>query len=247
LATKTTNNPISIEAYTMRIPKTKPEDILELEFLIAQSLGFEFTVWHAHRALWGMWLDVQVGVIKSDAFCILKTKQTFPDPCPDQTHEVYEAALTRVRASRLTDAELIYTPSQIALASLSLASERLATAWSESKLPRKSTRGFTSYQGFTAVIGNIKAMIIDSGHAPDVESVREVDRRLRLCINPEKVVGSKAYLAKRAEEEKKATEKRMRKAVEAHNTDQADPFGNEVTNHSITMIDDDDDDDDDDD
>jgi hypothetical protein len=60
LATKTTNNPISLERYTTRIPKTAPADVLDLEFLVAQSLGFEFAVWHAHRALWGIWLDIQV-------------------------------------------------------------------------------------------------------------------------------------------------------------------------------------------
>ena len=27
---------------------------------MAQSLGFDFAVWHSHRALWGIWLDVQV-------------------------------------------------------------------------------------------------------------------------------------------------------------------------------------------
>ena len=60
LATKTTNNPISLESYTSRIPKTTPSDVLDLEFLVAQSLGFDFNVWHAHRALWGFWLDMQV-------------------------------------------------------------------------------------------------------------------------------------------------------------------------------------------
>ena len=64
LATKTTNTPIDLEAYTASIPKTTPADVLDLEFLVAQSLNFEFTVWHAHRALWGIYLDVQVSPIK---------------------------------------------------------------------------------------------------------------------------------------------------------------------------------------
>ena len=64
LATKTTNNPISLETYTAHIPKTEPGDVLELEFLVAQSLNFEFTVWHAHRALWGMYLDLQVCAVR---------------------------------------------------------------------------------------------------------------------------------------------------------------------------------------
>lgn len=63
LATKTTNNPISLETYTTHIPKTAPSDVLDLEFLVAQSLNFEFTVWHAHRALWGIWLDLQVRIM----------------------------------------------------------------------------------------------------------------------------------------------------------------------------------------
>lgn len=60
LATKTCNFPISLEVYTKHIPKTEPSDVLDLEFLVAQSLAFEFNVWHAHRALWGIWLDIQV-------------------------------------------------------------------------------------------------------------------------------------------------------------------------------------------
>lgn len=60
LATKTTNNPISLDSYAAHIPRTEPTDVLELEFLVAQSLGFDFAVWHPHRALWGAWLDFQV-------------------------------------------------------------------------------------------------------------------------------------------------------------------------------------------
>jgi cyclin H len=62
LATKTTNHPISLETYTTHIPNTTPSDVLDLEFLVAQSLGFEFAVWHSHRALWGIWLDLQVSL-----------------------------------------------------------------------------------------------------------------------------------------------------------------------------------------
>lgn len=60
LATKTTNNPISLDSYTSNIPRTSPSDVLDLEFLVAQSLSFDFAVWHSHRALWGLWLDLQV-------------------------------------------------------------------------------------------------------------------------------------------------------------------------------------------
>jgi cyclin H len=61
LAAKTSNHPISIEHYTSNIPKTSPNDVLDLEFLLAQSLNFHFAVWSASRAAHGIWLDLQVG------------------------------------------------------------------------------------------------------------------------------------------------------------------------------------------
>lgn len=207
LATKTTNNPISLEAYTSHIPKTVPSDVLDLEFLVAQSLGFEFAIWHAHRALWGIWLDLQ----------------SLPDAPTDRPQEVFDNAMNFVRASRLTDAELIYTPSQIALACLSIASPPFAFQWSTSKTSVPS-------EALQSSLEAIKIMVTQSGSPPDVESVRTVDRRLKLCKNPEKVVGSKAYLAKKAEEEKKAEDKRNKKADEVRKAmEDGDPFGEELS------------------
>lgn len=207
LATKTTNNPISLETYTSHIPKTIPSDVLDLEFLVAQSLGFEFVVWHAHRALWGIWLDLQ----------------SLPDTPADRPQDIYDSAMMHARASRLTDAELLYSPSQVALACMSLASPAFALQWAASKIPG-------SADTLQPTIETIKSLITQAGHPPDVESVRTVDRRLKLCKNPEKVVGSKAYLAKKVEEERKAEEKRSRKADEIRKAmENGDPFGDELS------------------
>ncbi|KAF8213273.1 cyclin-like protein [Mycena galopus ATCC 62051] len=225
LATKTTNNPISLEAYTNNIPKTSPSDVLDLEFLVAQSLGFEFAVWHAHRALWGIWLDLQ----------------TVPNAPPDRAtsqSEVYDTALRYVRVSRLSDAELIYTPSQIALASLSMASAQLATEWAESKFPS----GSPSLSTLQSTLASIRTLIQAADQPINVEGVRSVDLRLKLCKNPEKVVGSKAYLAKKAEEDRKAEEKRTRKVIEVEKAmAEGDPFGDELAGRLVDYDDDDDD------
>ncbi|TDL28406.1 cyclin-like protein [Rickenella mellea] len=214
LATKTTNHPISLEFYASHIPKTTPSDVLDLEFLVAQSLGFEFSVWHAHRALWGLWLDIQ----------------TLPDISITTLSQVQEIALQQIRASRLTDAELIYTPSQIALACLSLASSDLAKQWAESK-------GSLSV---LAIVENIQQLIAGEGTDPEVEAVREVDKRLRLCKNPEKVPGSKAYLAKKAEEEATALARRSKKADDVKKAMEAgDPFGDELGMREGALDDDD--------
>lgn len=167
--------------------------------------------------------------------------QNVPNAPPSRAasqSEIYDTALRHVRVSRLSDAELIYTPSQIALASLSMASPDLAAEWAESKFPS----GSPSLSTLQSTLASIRALIESSARPVDVESVRGVDLRLKLCKNPEKVVGSKAYLAKKAEDERKAEEKRNRKAVDVQKamTD-GDPFGDELAGR----LDYDDDDDDD--
>lgn len=113
-----------------------------------------------------------------------------------------------------------------------------------SKLQAESASSLLSNDALPVVIEAIKTLITDMGVTPDVESVREVDKRLRLCKNPEKVVGSVAYLAKKAENEKKAEEKRNKKAVEVHQAMvDGDPFGNELRERP-GLVDYDDDDDD---
>jgi len=95
-------------------------------------------------------------------------------------------------------------------------------------------------------LGAIKYIITQKGHPPDVEAVREVDRRLKLCKNPEKVPGSKAYLARQAEEQRRAEEKRHKKAEDVRRAiTESNPFGNELNEDEkatqLAELDDDDD------
>lgn len=138
--------------------------------------------------------------------------------------------MAQVRASRFTDAELIYTPSQIALACLSMATETGAAEWMRAKGAE-----------IVPVINSIKDLIQREGSPPDNAVGREVDRRLKLCKNPEKIVGSRAYLAKEEEEKRKADEKRAKKAAAAQRAmDSQNPFGSQGDGEGL---DDDDDDD----
>jgi cyclin H len=98
----------------------------------------------------------------------------------------YTAALPYVQAGRLTDAELIYPPSQIALACLYLASQDLAEQWARAKC------GEVEAPNVMTSVRQIVTMIEQEGVMPDVEVVRGIDRRLKVCKNPEKVVGSRA-------------------------------------------------------
>lgn len=129
----------------------------------------------------------------------------------------------------MTDVELIYPPSQVALACLSLAHPEIAAFWARSK----------NADIALDAIESIKRTITQDGDIPSVDVVREIDRQLKICKNPEKVVGSKAYLAKKAREEKEAELKRMKKAESVRKVaDQGNPFGEEMVGQA--NLDDDD-------
>lgn len=208
LAAKTTNQPISLDAYTSAIPKTSPSDVLDLEFLVAQSLSFEFAVWPAFRAVWGIWLDLQ----------------SLPDTRPEAIKDILNAAREHVRTARLTDAEFLYPPSQIAAGAFWLASETLTEQWAKAK-------GLTASE--LEPIKEVARMIErenEPGGRINIELVRDVDRRLRLCKNPEKIPGTNAYKRKQAAAEAAANEKRAKKlaAEQQAGSMDVDVFGEKI-------------------
>jgi len=135
---------------------------------------------------------------------------------------------------------------------MSLAAPDLTSKWLESKenMPIPEARSdIPPRPSSTAISTSLEAitnMITSCAKVPHVEAVREVDKRLKLCKNPEKVVGTKAYLARKAEAEKKAEEKRNKK-VEGQKATDKDPFGEELVEPAakLGLVDYDDDDDDD--
>lgn len=153
--------------------------------------------------MWGIWLDL----------------------ASDQKDEaVYEKAKGFVKQSRLTDAELVYTPSQIALAAFSLADPVLAKSWESLQVKPLDED----------VLEAIRSMIVNEGRSPPVEAVREIDKRLKLCKNPEKVVGSRAYEKRKAEEDNLAGEKRRKKADAARQSmEDNNPFGEPLGDPSL--------------
>ena len=86
-----------------------------------------------------------------------------------------------MRAARHTDAELIYTPSQIAVACVYLADAQMAETYLSSK----------GSGNVLATIQEIANLIQQEGQGVDVGLVKGIDRRLKLCKNPERVPGTK--------------------------------------------------------
>lgn len=115
LAAKAENYPIPLGRYcaqvnTLSQPKGDEQvkgdadenTIAELEFTMVQSLSFELTVHSAHRALYGLVLDIQ---------------EVDKALTRDQITAFAAAAQQFLHVARLTDAEFIYSPTHIALAS----------------------------------------------------------------------------------------------------------------------------------
>jgi hypothetical protein len=56
---------VPLADFVKRFSKFTEDDLLSLEFTLAQSLKFEFSVWHGHKALRGFMLDLQVSSLSS--------------------------------------------------------------------------------------------------------------------------------------------------------------------------------------
>ena len=158
-----------------------------------------------------------------------------PDlPDADLNHlldTVYPKAASTILLLRLTDAEFLYTPSQIALAAFHLADPSLAERWLAAKLAliessklRKAPPAESP--SVEATIRDIVDPIVDlvekGKKAVDVEMVREVDRRLKYCKNPEKDPESSLFKKRQAQEEEESQKKRAKK--EQDRPMDVDPF-----------------------
>ncbi|WAR57924.1 hypothetical protein PtB15_5B154 [Puccinia triticina] len=201
LATKTENTSISIDSFASRIPKTTNEDVLSLEFLVAQSLKFQFKVHHAHLAARGIYLDLQA-CPPVRPLGLERLSQAWPEVC------------SLLRAARLTDAEFLWTPSQIACAAWWVADQPATEAWLKAKADRlqphptpttsppspQLPKPNLALEPLTQHLSGLSELLIQAQHKPiDKDRVTAVDRRLRFCRNPEKDPNSALFKIKQAE------------------------------------------------
>lgn len=204
LAAKTTNHPVPIDVFVKKFEKFKESDVLDLEFLVAQSLGFEFWVRGAERGVRGWALELQSTPAGSLGGA----------SAGERAQRALPRALEWLSTSRLTDAEFVYSPAQIALACWRLADRELADAFLASKYAeyeasgeadgaedgegegegegegnRKIPFGIPRAQ-LLRISGEIEDMIRAGEAKHDLKKVKEVDKRLKSCANPEKVPGT---------------------------------------------------------
>ncbi|KAK9701388.1 hypothetical protein K7432_011739 [Basidiobolus ranarum] len=192
LATKVENSFIAIDDFAQRIPKTTAQSILDLEFIISQSLKFEFTIHHPYRPLHGLYLDMQSHI--QDLAILTST---------------YEKAVDWVDKSLYTDLIFLYQPSQIAMAAMNLAGKQFRCDI-EGYLNEKFRDEPNSLTKLQNILGEIEK-ILQEYKPVQIAVVREIDRRLIFCRNPEKNPDSLLFKRKKALEEEEEILRKQKK------------------------------------
>lgn len=111
LAAKSENYFISIESYVKALKGTDTSHILDLEFIVLQSLKFTLLVHHPIRALYGFFLDFQA--------VLLHPEQVMYDVSVDTLGNMYNQAKEWLnKYFMVSDVAFLFTPPQIALAAM---------------------------------------------------------------------------------------------------------------------------------
>lgn len=111
LAAKSENYFISIESYVKALKGVQTKDILDLEFIVLQSLKFTLLVHHPFRPLYGFFLDFQA--------ILLNPSPVMYDVSADTIGNLYNKAKEWLnKYYMLSDVAFLFTPPQIALAAM---------------------------------------------------------------------------------------------------------------------------------
>ncbi|PVU86430.1 hypothetical protein BB560_006723 [Smittium megazygosporum] len=191
LATKVENYYISIDSFTRPLKTISPEDVLQFELLVSQSLRFDFQVSNPFNSATGLFFDIQKHY--EDHTTLVK---------------VYAAVIALIEKSLFTDCGLMFMPSQIALAMWKHALENHGLNF-ETYLSKKFPADLL--HELYSILDEIQR-IVGGYHAPSISEMREIDKKLIYCKNIAKVKTSEVY--KHLERKKKTEEQDSDNEVE---------------------------------
>lgn len=109
----------------------------------------------------------------------------------DRIQKAIAPALDYLQHSRLSDVEFLYTPSQIGLATLHLADSVLVDEFLARRYESDPLVYGIEKDALVEIVSEIEDMIRAVGKGEvDLKKVKEVDKRLKGCTNPEKIPGT---------------------------------------------------------
>lgn len=188
LAAKAENHFIPVTTFCKSLPKSEPAHILDLEFLVLESLSFTLLVQNGIRPLHGFFLDLQV---------------VLPSTSKPELSNVLTRARDILLRGLLSDAHFHFTPPQIALAGLSLSNEDLVKKYLELKFSTKDISVNTSGEGIHAlsvlfeVLKECKQTLQDF-RVPESAHEKEIDKKLYRLLHPNKFLNQNKRKLERA-------------------------------------------------
>ncbi|KAG0206019.1 hypothetical protein BGX28_002475 [Mortierella sp. GBA30] len=173
LARKTENFLMPIEDF-VKVLRSDPEPILNLEFLICKNLRFHFTVHHPYRPCLGFFYDMQA--VTDDT---------------EKLQKVYEKALKLIETSLHTDLCFLYQPSQVALAVMRIASKEESydfEKYENYKFKASESEAQKYNETLYPILLAIEKVLKEDPRCVEVDKavVTEIDKRLRMCNDPAK-------------------------------------------------------------
>ncbi|KAI9629028.1 hypothetical protein H4Q26_018351 [Puccinia striiformis f. sp. tritici PST-130] len=155
-------------------PSPLPPKLGYQEFLVAQSLKFQFKVHHSHLAARGIYLDLQMCPSLQGPTGIDRLAQAWPEVCG------------LLRAGRLTDLEFLWTPSQIACAAWWIVDKPIIEIWLKLKSHRLLTKNDSTPSSSLTLnppidhLNSLSQILNDTKLKPiNKDRVTAVDQRLR--------------------------------------------------------------------
>ncbi|KAI5953366.1 hypothetical protein KGF54_002737 [Candida jiufengensis] len=133
LAAKSENYFISIEKFVNSLQNLKVKDILDLEFIVLQSLKFTLLVHHPIRPLYGFFLDFQAE--------LLHPSPVMYDVSVDTIGNLYNKAKEWLNKYYMfSDVAFLYTPPQIALAAMYDVDKRITDKYLKRKYLKETPK-----------------------------------------------------------------------------------------------------------
>lgn len=171
LATKAENHFFSINQFC-KYTGAVAQDILQLEFVVMQSLLFSLSAQSAYTPLHGFYLDIQTSLPQ------------IPTPT---IGSLYDGARKYVALSFLSDANFLFTPPQISLAAMMCTNSQVTEQYLRVKMSDPAQFNLT-----TRLVQECVDML-QKVDKPTKEYVQEIGKKLRSCD----VEKTKARLLKR--------------------------------------------------